>query len=138
MRVADGIRLRGSNGARDAGEGAGAGDHADLRRAGVAAGAVRSGRGPLELETDQDPLRGGLAPQQRVPTAEVVLLGLQRDGEPDAGLERVDLVAELVAGEDQAGFDPQDVQGIEAEGGQPVWRARLPGHVPERRLVAGV
>src|SRR4029078_5733450 len=89
-------------------------------------------------EPDQDPLRGGLAPQQGVPAAEVVLLGLQRDREPDAGLERVDLVAELVAGEDQAGFDPQDVQGIEAEGGQPVRRARLPDHIPERGRGAGV
>src|SRR5207248_8333890 len=75
---------------------------------------------------------------QRGLAGEVVLLGLQRDGEPDAGLERVDLVTELVAGEDQAGFDPQDVQGIEAEGGQPVRRARLPDHVPERGRVGGV
>ena len=40
---------------------------------------------------------------------------LERDGEADPGLERVDLVVELVAGEDQARLDPQRVERLEAE-----------------------
>ena len=49
-----------------------------------------------------------LALDQRV-TADEVLIA-ERHGEPDARLERVDLVVELVAGEDQAGLDPETIE----------------------------
>ena len=50
---------------------------------------------------------------------------LQVDREADARLERVDLVVELVAGEDQPRLDAQDVERLEAERRQAVVGARL-------------
>ena len=52
--------------------------------------------------------------------ADEVLVRLEVDREADAGLERVDLVVELVAGEDQPGLDPEDVERLEPERGQAV------------------
>ena len=68
----------------------------------------------FELKPHESTLRGRLARLQGRTADEVVLLGLQRDREPDPGLERVDLVAEFIPGEDQARLDPENVQGVQA------------------------
>ena len=75
--------------------------------------AVAGGLVALELQPDEPALRVLLALEQRLAADEVLVAG-QRDGEADAGLERVDLIVELVAGEDQPGLDPQDVERLEA------------------------
>ena len=76
--------------------------------------AVARGLVPRELEPDQDPLRMRLPLLERRPADEVVVRP-QIDGEADSRLEGVDLVVELVAGEDQARLDAQDVERLEAE-----------------------
>ena len=83
----------------------------------------------LHLQADQRPLRMLLPPQQRLAADEVLVLRVERHGEADAGLERIGLVAELVAGEDQAGLDAHHVERFEAERHQPVRLARLPDGV---------
>ena len=60
------------------------------------------------------------------------------DREADPGLERVDLVVELVAREDQAGLDAQHVERVEAERDQALRRARRHDRVPDRLAVVGV
>ena len=74
---------------------------------------------PLELEPDEHALRMRLPLPERV-AADEVLVRVEIDGEADAGLEGVDLVVELVAGEDQPGLDAQDVERLEPERGQAV------------------
>ena len=78
-----------------------------------------------------------LARLERLATDEVVVRS-QVDREPDPRLERVDLVVELVAGEDQARLDAEDVERLEAERRQAVLLARLPDRVPDRRAVGRV
>ena len=53
-------------------------------------------------------------------------LRLERHGEADAGLEGIDLVVELVAGEDQPGLDPQHVERVEARAAADRAAARPP------------
>ncbi len=108
-----------------------AGDHADLRAADVHAIAVAGDLVAGELEADERALRVRLALDQRLLADEVVAVLVQRDGEPDAGLERVDLVVELIVGEDQRRLDPQHVERREAEGFQPVAGSGLPDRVPD-------
>ena len=91
----------------------------------VHAVAVAGGLVALELEADERALRMRLALDQRV-LAEEVVLGVELDREADARLERVDLVVELVAGEDQPRLDPQHVERVEPERLEAVRRARLP------------
>ena len=57
--------------------------------------------------------------------ADEVLVVVQRDGEPDPRLERIDLVVELVAGEDQPGLDPQHVERLEPERLDAAWLGDL-------------
>ncbi len=64
--------------------------------------------------------------------ADEVLLVVERHREADAGLERVDLVVELVAREDQPGLDAQHVERLEPERLEPVRLARGPDRVPHR------
>jgi hypothetical protein len=62
----------------------------------------------LELEAHELPLWVGGALGQRL-LADEVVLGVELDREADPGLEGVDLVVELVAGEDQPRLDPDHV-----------------------------
>src|SRR5438105_3225931 len=64
-----------------------------------------------------------------------VLLVCERDREPDPRFKRVDLVVELIAGEDQAGLDPQDVKRLEAERLAPPRLGLAPDRVPDRRSI---
>ena len=68
----------------------------------------------LQLEPDEPALRVLLAFEQSVAADEVLVVG-KSHGESDPGLERVDLVVELVAGEDQSRLDAQDVERLEPE-----------------------
>src|SRR5215470_10993468 len=97
--------------------------------------AMPGGLVAFEFQPDQGALRGRFAPLQRRAADEVVLLSLQRDREPDPGLERVDLVAEFIPGEDQARLDSEHVQCVQAQRGQPMTRTRLPYRVPQRERV---
>src|SRR5687768_13241036 len=72
------------------------------------------------------------------PAADEILVATQVDGEPDACLERVDLVVVLVAGGDEAGLDAHHVECVEAERSEAEVAARLPHGVPHRRAVARV
>src|SRR5499427_10879309 len=98
--------------------------------------AVRGGLIALEFQPDQGALWGSLTPFQRRAANEVVLLRLQGDGKSDSRLVGIDLVAELIPGEDQARLDPEHVQRIQAQRGQLVCRARLPYRIPQRERVA--
>ena len=60
----------------------------------------------------------------------------QVDREPDPRLERVDLLVELVAGEDQPRLDPNHVERVQAERREPVRLAGLPDRVPDGLGVA--
>src|SRR5215470_1023340 len=97
--------------------------------------AVRGGLVAFEFQPDQGALRGRFAPLQRRAADEVVLLGLQRDGKANSRLEGIDLVAELIPGEDQARLDSEHVQRVQAQRGQPMTRTRLPYRVPQRERV---
>ena len=99
--------------------------------------AVRGRLVALELEPDELALRVRLARDQRL-LAEEVAVGVERDREADPGLERVDLVVELVAGEDQPRLDPHHVERVEAERLEPVRRAGRHDRVPHRRGVGRV
>ena len=92
---------------------------------------------PFQLEADEHPLRMLTPLRERLLADEVVLL-VGGDGEADPRLERVDLVVELVAGEDQPGLDPDHVERLEPERRQPVRLARLQHRVPERRRILGM
>src|SRR5438128_8033311 len=93
--------------------------------------AVRGRLVSLELEPHQTPLRM-LAPLRQRFLPDVVFLLRLRDGEADAGLERIDLVVELRAGEDEPRLDSEHVERLEPE------RRHVPRphhRVPERRRV---
>src|SRR5215213_7445836 len=83
----------------------------------------------LELQSDEHALRMRPALLERRPADEVLVRRLERDREPDARLERVDLVVELVAGEDEPALDAHDVERLEPERRDPVRRARLEDRV---------
>ena len=91
----------------------------------------------FQLEPHERPLRVRLASLERLAADEVVVRP-QVDREPDPRLERVNLVVELVAGEDQARLDAEDVERLEAERRETVLLARLPDRVPDRRAVRRV
>src|SRR3954447_15063839 len=112
-------------------------DDADLRAPArlVDAVAVAGGLVAGELEAHEPALRVLAALDQRL-LADEVLRRVEREGEADAGLERVDLVVELVAGEDQPRLDAEHVERVEAERHEPVRRARLHDRVPHGRPVA--
>src|SRR3954453_6212574 len=114
-------------------------DDADLRPPArlVHAVAVARGLGAGELEPDERALRGGLALDERL-LADEVLVDVECHREADAGLERVDLVVELVAGEDEARLDAQHVERVEPERHDPVRRAGLHDRVPDGGPVVGV
>ena len=80
-------------------------DNPDLLSADVHAVAVPAGLVSLQLEPDQHALRMRPAFGESFAPDEVVLL-VGRDREADPGLERIGLIVELVAGEDQPGLDP--------------------------------
>src|SRR5262245_61845560 len=103
----------------------------------VDAVAVARGLVAFELQPDQHPLRM-LAPLgERVATAEVVaLVGGYR--EADSRLERVDLVVELVTGEDQTGLDAEHVERLQPEWRQPVRLAGFEHRIPQRGRVLGM
>src|SRR4030095_8342061 len=111
-----------------------AGDDAHLRPALMHAVAVAGGLAAGELEADEDALRMLLTLQQRVAAYEL-FVALEGDGEADAGLEGIGLVAEFVAEEDQAGLDAHPVARFQADGAQTVRLARLPHRVPHGRRV---
>ncbi|MPL84472.1 hypothetical protein SDC9_30437 [bioreactor metagenome] len=64
----------------------------------------------LDLEADELARRRLLAPAQRLAPDEIGGLRFQRHGEADAGLERVGLVGEIVAREDQPRLDPAQIE----------------------------
>ena len=88
----------------------------------------------LELEADERPLRM-CPPLRQGLLADEVLLLVRRDGEPDAGLERVDLVVELDAGEGKTRLDAEHVERLETEGRQAVRLAGRQDGIPQRRGV---
>ena len=90
-----------------------------------------------EVQADQRALRVRLALDERV-LADEVLVDVECHGEADAGLERVDLVVELVAGEDQARLDAEHVKRVEPERDQALRRARRHHRVPHGLAVVGV
>src|SRR5689334_5029295 len=78
----------------------GTGDDAHLGAPDMSAIAVADRLVALHLEADQLSLRMLAPAQQRFAADEILVLALKGDSETDAGLERVGLVAELIAGED--------------------------------------
>ncbi len=82
-------------------------------------------------------LRVSLAFHERV-AADEVLVRVQVDSEADTGLERVDLVVELGAREDEPRLDSEDVERLEPERREAVVGSRLPDRVPDRRPVIRV
>src|SRR5262249_40666169 len=95
---------------------------------------VARGLVALELEPDEDALRVR-GPLLERGAADEVVVRLKVHREPDARLEGVDLVVELVAGEDQPRLDAEDVQRLEPEGSQAVVGTGFPDRVPDRRAV---
>ena len=91
----------------------------------------------VEFQTDELQARMLLAPQHGL-AADELLIALERDGEADAGLKGIDLVVELIVGEDQARLDAQHVEGFEAERRKPMRLARLPDRVPDGGRVLGM
>ena len=74
---------------------------------------------------------------ERLLPDEVVLL-VRRDGEPDPRLERVDLVVELVAREDEPRLDPEHVERIEPQRREAVRLTGCQHRVPQRAGVLRV
>ena len=93
--------------------------------------AVPGGLVALELEADEHAAADARALLERRAADEVVVR-LQIDREADPRLERVDLVVELVAGEDQPRLDAEDVERLEAERRQAVLARRPPRSRPRR------
>ena len=94
-------------------------DDADALTADVDLVAVAGGLVAFELEPDERALRvrvplleRGASRRSRRPSCEI-------DGEADPGLEGIDLVVELVPGEDEPRLDAQHVERLEAERRQP-------------------
>src|SRR6185312_5160019 len=99
--------------------------------------AVAGGLVALKFEAHEPSLRVFIALEQRL-AADEVLLVRERDREADPGLERIDLIGELVAGEDQARLDPQHVERLEPERLDPARLAGCVYGVPHRRSVTRV
>ena len=99
---------------------------------------VARGLVALELEPDEHALRVRAAFLERGTADEVLVRRLERDREADPRLVGVDLVVELVAGEDEPRLDAHDVERVEAERREAERRARLPDRVPHRGRVVRV
>ena len=110
-------------------------DDPDLLAPDVHGVAVSGGLVAFELESDERAL-GMLASFLERRPADEVLVAAQVDREPDARLERVDLVVVLVAGRDQAGLDPQHVERVEAERCEAEVAPGFPDGVPDGGAVA--
>ena len=93
---------------------------------------------PDDLQPDQLSRRMFLAADQRRAADEIVLLGLQRHGEADAGLERIGLVGKFRAGEDQPRLDAHHVERRHAHRLQAVRLAGFPHRVEHFFRVARV
>src|SRR5665809_103487 len=107
----------------------GAGDHADLGAANMDTVTVADKLVALHLKADKLPLRVLAPADQRLAADEVLVLPLQRHGEADTRLERVGLIAELIAGKDQAGLDAYHVERLQPEWHQPMRLTGLPPRV---------
>ena len=92
-------------------------DLPDLSAPDAHAIARRRNQAVFKIESDQPSGRMRLAPFERVAADEVVNLRLERHREPDSGLERIGLVGELAACEDEPGLDADHVERCEPEGG---------------------
>ena len=90
---------------------------------------MAAGLVPFELEPDEHALRMRAPLSQRFAPDKVVLL-VGRHREADPGLERIRLVVELVAGEDEARLDPQHVERLQPERHEPRRPARFQHRIP--------
>src|SRR5262249_2226264 len=90
----------------------------------------------VDLEADEDLRRVHPPPRERRLAHEVVALR-PRDHEADPGLEGILFALVLVALEDEAGFYPQRVEGIEPERTDSEWLARFEHGVPDHGAVIG-
>src|SRR5215208_747957 len=110
----------------------------DAGAAGIDGVAVMGGLATLELEPDEAAVRLSLAALQCLLADEVASLGDERDRKPDAGLERVRLVRELVICEDQARFDAEHVKAFKPERGDAVGFPGSEDSIPQRETVTGM
>src|SRR5262245_53467565 len=92
----------------------------------------------IDLEADEPAARVSLAPLERRFADEVVALRGERDGEVDAGFERVGLVGELITRKDEPRLDPQDVERLEPERLDAVFEAGIPDRVENRERILGM
>ena len=81
------------------------------------------------------PLGAGLAFQEGIAADEIIVFGLEGNGETDSRFERVGLIAELVPGEDQPCFNAEHVKGFQTQRGEPLGATSLPDSVPHLRGV---
>ena len=91
-------------------------DLSHLRPADTDAIAARGHQPAGDVQADKLAMGMSFTLLDRRAADKVVLLRLQGYGKADPGLERVGLVREFRAGEDQPGLDPDHVQRGEAEG----------------------
>ena len=115
----------------------GAGDRADLGAADMDAIALPRRLIAVELEADELIAGMLLAAEHRL-AADELLITLESDGEADARLEGIDLVGELIAGEDEPRLDPQHIQGLEAQRHDALGLARLEDRIPDGGRVLGM
>ena len=92
---------------------------------------------PFKFQANERVLRVCLALNQSVLTDEI-LIAVEHDGKADPGLERINLVVEFIAGEDEAGFNPNEVERVEPERRQPERLPGLPDCVPNGAAILGV
>ncbi len=89
---------------------------------------------PVSLPSSRNPtsIRCGCAWPARSSAAatDEVFVAPKVHGEPDARFERVDLVVVLVAHRDQPGFDPQDVERVQAQRRETLIATRFPDRLP--------
>src|SRR5215475_10519129 len=91
----------------------------------------------VELEPDKLPARVFLAAKYRL-AADEFLVALHRDSKSDARLIRIDLIGELIPGEDKSRLDAQHVEGFETERQQAVGLAGFPDRVPNGGGILGM
>ena len=92
----------------------------------------------VDIEPHQHARGMFLAPDQRLAPDEIVRLGLERHGKADPGLERVGLVAEIIAGKDQPSLDPHHVQRLQPHRADAMGLTRLPHRVEHRARMFGM
>ena len=98
---------------------------------------VGGGLVPFKFQANERVLRVCLALNQSV-LADEILVAVEHDGEADPSLERINLVIKLIAGEDKAGFNPNEVERVEPERRQPERLPGLPDCVPNGAAILGV